>query len=282
MTGNLDVVGRREGHDLRASTAIDAEDGLQRLYATNLKRRTHTRIVAVAVMLGAMSVGLLGHGVLAREDEAPSHPAPRNVDPQCQVARVQCLGNGGLLVDLADPLRWDIPNYYSLTEGYPTATQVRAEDGGGFWGVIVAEKVHPATASGQAASGFGTSPSPHRFAEWLTSRPYLDATTPTPTHLAGHEAWRVRARIAQGAGPEKGHCGLQGACYPVLVSGTADTSARRDLPPIGMWGDMVADYTFVSLPSGTAVAVSWNFKANQNLGLEINGHVIDGITWLGD
>ncbi len=268
MTGNLDVVGRREGHDLRASTATDPEDGLRRLYSTDARRKTRTRLTVVAVVVGALTAGLVGRGVLTHEDVAPAHPTPGGVNPP------------STLFDLADPVRLVIPPEDSVADGFPTATRLDVTSGGGYWGVIVAEKVRPTTTSGQAAHGVGSSPSAHRIADWVASRSYLDTTTPQRTTLAGRAAWQVRARIAKGAEPAQGRCGPQlVACYPVMLSGSGTTNARGDRSTIGMWGDVVADCTLVDLPSGTAVVWSWNFNANLNLGLSTNRGVIDTITW---
>ena len=286
MIGKLDVVGRREGHDLRASTTPDAEDGLRRLRAVDVRRKTRTRLTAAVLVLGVMSAGVLGRAVLAREEGAPAHPAPGNVQhPEvCRVAGVgvECLAGGALRFDLADPVRWVFEACCNkVAAGDPTATEVEVEDIDLRQGVLITEMARPATTLGQPAGGFGPSPSPRRFAEWLASRPYLHATTPTRTTLAGHEGWTVRARIAKGAGPGKGLCG-QLACYPLTVSRTAATSAGGGGGMNGIWGSMLVDFTFLSLPKGTTVVWSWTFDDDPASLKTISRDILAGITWPGD
>lgn len=282
MTDHLDIVGRREGHALRASTRIDAEDGLQRLHADSLRRRSAARVGAAAVaVFVAVSAGAFGQKVLVHDDALPAGPG--QVDPDrytlCHMPGVQCLPGRSALFDLADPVHWVIPEGYDLAAGSPTATkvEVRWQGSGASSGVLILEKLRPVNTLGQPVARYGSSTAPRHFAEWLASRPFLDATRPSPTSVGGHDAWQVRAQLAPGANPPRGStCGFP--CYPLTRSDVALTTAQGGGSTDSIWDDLVVDYTFVSLPSGTAVVWSWAFDHDTSA-LERNRTAVDGITW---
>ena len=148
----------------------------------------------------------------------------------------------------------------------------------GWPGVSVLEKVRPATSLGRPVGGYGPPPTPRGFAEWLASRPFLVATAPSRTQVGGLEAWQVRVRLSAEAGSGKAICLTQFPCRPVTVSDVAVTTARGSGGFSAIWGDMVADYTFVSLDSGTAAVCSWAW-GNDSAMLERNRAAVDGITW---
>ena len=90
------------------------------------------------------------------------------------------------------------------------------------------------------------------------------------TTVGGVTAWQVRIRLAPDAGPGTETCNRQFRCHPVTISDAGSMT--------GIWADMVADYAFVDLPSGTAMVWSWAFGDDTDA-LVRNRTLVEGISW---
>jgi hypothetical protein len=274
----LDVLAGRAAADLRATTDADAELGLPRVYDAQTRHRSRGRLLVAATVIGALGVGWLARGVAAHDDTAPVGPpsTPVHNVPQpslCQQDRVTCLGHRTYRFDLVTTLLWQLPEPFAPDFGTgPTPDSVEEywSHRGNVAGVSVVEGVAPARPDGDGVRGLGSRPTPRAFAEWLAARPFLDATTPVRTSVDGRTAWRVRARLASDAAQGLGTCAQADPCHPVTRVATGSIT--------GIWGDMIADYTFVRLPSGTAVVWSWAFGHDTGA-LDHNRALVDGISW---
>jgi len=259
----------------RAPSDPDGADGA-------IARRRARVSVAVALLAAALA-GWLGRDLLVPGEVTPP-PDPRAraerfVD--CHTAGVVCEGPRTYRFALVSPVRWEIPRGFGVADGgSPTATRVESHwtHDGHPAGVAVVELVRPAGPQGGWVPGPGRHPGPRAFAAWLASRPDLSAGSPRRTTLAGRVAWQVRVRLAAGAGPGAGICPHSRACHPVTVSDQAITEAPGGGGLTGIWGDMVADYTFVRLPSGTAMIWSWAL-GGDTAALEQNRRLVTGVTW---
>jgi hypothetical protein len=282
----LDVLARQAAGDLEAATEVDPARGLGQVYAAHTRHRTRTRVAVAAVLVAALSAGWFGRGAVTGDRAEPAvgptpaptvtqaTPIPHLEQPAlCDRSGITCLGHRAYRFALADAVRWQIPRRFGVASGAGITTNLVES----YWthrdnraGVSVLEAIEPAGLDGGAAPGFAKGATAHAFARWLATQPFLDATAPVPTTVGGNPAWRVRARLAPGVGPPPGTCSGSTPCYPVTFGAGEQVT--------GIWEDMVADYTFVSLPSGTALVWSWAF-GDDTRALAVNRHAVDGITW---
>jgi hypothetical protein len=235
----------------------------------------------VVVLLAALSAGWFGRGVVSGDGAGPEpsgQPGPSTmqklaIPPLCERDGITCLGNRTYRFALRAPVQWHIPRQAGVASSLvlPVLVESYWPHNGSTAGVTVGETVRPSSPTGQPARGFGASPSPRAFAEWIHSRSDLAASRPVATTLEGRPAWRVRARLARNAGPATLACNGQFECHPMTYSAGGRV--------MGIWDDMVADYTFVRIPGGgTTVVWSWAF-GYDTAALARNQALVDGISW---
>jgi hypothetical protein len=284
MSDQLDLLARQAAEDLGTSTSADPGQGLTRLYAGNARRRSRNRLVVAALLLGALSAGWFGRGVMtsATELEPSGPPSPSQSPPPhetfptlCERELVSCLGHRTYTFGLVTPVRWHIPEGFGVDSGSgasDTLVESYSNHGKNPSGVTVVETVRPPNPVGRPAPGFEGGASPRDYARWLATRPFLEASTPRQATVGGRPGWQVRVSLAAGAREGGYVCTAQFRCHPITLDDTGDVT--------GIWDDMVADYTFVSLPTGTAVVWSWAF-GHDTQALDRNGELAAGISWPG-
>ncbi len=191
----------------------------------------------------------------------------------CHRDGVTCLGHRTFRFGLASPVRWHIPERFGVDSGAgvsPHSVESYWYLHGNNAGVSVLEMIGPAGLDSRPAPGHTGTTSPHTFAEWLSTPPFLSARAPVRARVGGRPGWHVRVQLAPGVATGPGLCSNSFDCYPVARTDTGDI--------FGIWADMVADYTFVRLPSGTAMVWSWAF-GHDTAALARNRAAVDGISW---
>jgi hypothetical protein len=272
----LDVFARRAAADLDSATGSDADHGLGRVYHAHTRHRSHVRLARAAVVLAALTVGWFVRGAVTAQEAAPIGQAPSHHIEEpwlCTTTDVTCLGNRTYRIAMVAPVSWYFPPGFGHTTGSPpsrTLAQSSFTYRRHVTGVTIVQEAGPAGPDGRAAPGVPAQVGPKAFAQWLVARPFLTTTTPVRTTIGGRPAWRVRARLSPEAGPGPERCVSRYPCHPVTISDGGSMT--------GIWEDMVAEYTFVSLPSGTGVIWSWAFGGDTTV-LDHNRALVDGISW---
>lgn len=280
--------------ELWARTVAHPDDGLSTLFETVTRRRRQSRVrLATATVVAVVAAwwGFTTFGDVRAAPPSPSHPPVARTSPgPCHTLYVTCLGDRTYRFSLYRPVTWRIPHGFGVNSGSGANIGMVESDGlgsGSDSGVTVLERARPASLSGALAPGVPATAA--GFAQWLASRPFLDASTPRRTTIDGHSAWQVRVQLKPHVGPGPATCSGR-PCFPVTFQHFMTDIPAPGLQPAytGIESDMTADYTVFDLSGspttelkGPTVVWSWAF-GHDTAALDRNKALVDGLSWPAD
>jgi hypothetical protein len=275
---SIEELARAASTDLRTHTSADPEAGLDAVLAAHSRRRRQSRVAMSLAVVTAVAVAWwggagFGRHVTSLEPTAPMRPVPEQA--VCRSPMVECLGDRTYRFALIVPVTWHVPRGFGVDSGAGATTgMVESYSPSGESGVTVMEGVTAPALHRESARPSGGPDTAKGYLHWLSTRPYLVASTPRRTTIDGRAAWQVRVTLKPHAGAGPGRCtGAVGGipCHPVTYQDVGTTT--------GIFGDMVADYTAFDLPgSGTAVVWSWAF-GHDTQALDRTQQVVGGLSW---
>ena len=225
------------------------------------------RLRATAAVGTVAAVTLLGLGAVqwTGGDRAGVAPPPADREPPtvqettggagCDHERITCLGGDRYTVHL------DVETTWTLTEGFdtpyswpePTGAFVQSYFRGGEAGVAVIHHVGAGARSSGVRPVAGVDEA-EELIDWISERPFLDASSVERTQLGSDPAWTVEAAVADPARARQVRCDAPTPCYPVLH--WADDPAER---VNGVQPGMTARYTALDL-HGSGITVVWSWS----------------------
>jgi hypothetical protein len=283
---NTDTLARAAGDDLRAHTAmVDPEQGLSDLLVAHAHRRRTTRAAVVVAVAAAILAGWWGattfshHPHQVQPSRTPHGSAPTlplvpqaTMGASCESTTMACLGHRTYRFAMPAPVVWRIPPGFGVNsgdDGDPATVESWWEHDGNTAGVSVLEQERAAADVAEPLPARGVPATAQAIAHWIASRPFLVASAPRRTTVGGQTAWQVRAWLRDTRTPGPGPCTTY-ACHALVLHGTS---------PIGLWSDLVSDYTVVDLPGGGATVVwSWAF-GHDVAALDLNRRLVAGLSF---
>jgi hypothetical protein len=256
--------GARLRHEVTAATSsADVESSLRTFHDTasrRVRRRTPTRLLAVAATLAAVAGG---GAYLARSDA--EDPGPAAPDTSCSTSDLlRCAEDGRVTVD--GPVTYGftvIPGFAEELEPLPSGNEL-----------VVYASSRPAGVTflvDPEAVVEGVGGDAESLARWVASRPFLRTDT-VEVDVGGRQAWQVDVELRPGRALDRARsCDGEvtgSPCHALLR--TPDTVNGES----GPWTGMVSRFLFVGLPGGhTFVAWAWSFD-HDRAAMELNGLLI--------
>jgi hypothetical protein len=250
----VDQIARDAGARLRyevtaATSTADVESSLRTFHDTaarRVRRRTPTRLLAVAATLAAVAGG---GAYLARGDA--EDPGPAAPDTSCSTSDLlRCAGDGRVTV--GGPVTYG----FTVIRGF--AEELDPEPSGTE--LVVYASSRPAGVTFHVdpqAVVDGVGGDAESLAGWVASRPFL-RTDKVEADLDGRQAWQVDVELRPGRALDRARsCDGEvtgSPCHALLnIPGTTNGET-------GPWTGMKSRYLFVDLPDGhTFVAWAWTF-----------------------
>jgi RNA polymerase sigma-70 factor, ECF subfamily len=266
-----------------AARTFDLEAGLA-LLRTVAVRRQRLRVLTFLALIATLVFGIAYvFPTSAEVGLKPPDPAMRQLPlgasygsaPPCGAPPVvRCIGPATFVIDAGRmAFALEVPDGFSKLlerQDAPYSIEFDQSSAERHAGVSILLDVRAATRTNESRSDA------KGLAEWVRSRPFLDAAEPTATSVAGRTGWKVETRWALGVEQPRlaESCNRsEQQCLPVLRY-----LRRGQNGEIGISKSMVGSYTFFNVSKHqVAVLWSWAFEDDTEA-LAVNDRLIQSIS----
>lgn len=251
---SIDARARSAVRELREAAPVAVTTGslLQEIANRHDIRRRQRRagFAVIALVVVAIAAGFAAGRAAPGQAVPPAGgPGVRVSTPECGTGTVTCLGPRTYRVALPLPVTMTLPQSFGDNiNDSATTVEVYNRPGHDDAGVTIFEAASSVAADGGAAFEAGIRA--RDVATWLSRRPFVQPTTPSPASVGGLAGYRVDMVLRPGASLPATKAGNPAAL--VFSSGAWSAAVSRDLRS--------STYYLVNAPSGQLIVIwSWTW-----------------------
>ena len=280
----IDDIGRTAVDDLRRSVTEDLfpEDMLRRLHETRRRRNFAAAGSAGLVTILLVAVTALGTGLRGDAlSTPPAGPGTPTASPQdddsalpreaCEAARITCLGDRRVRVDLPVPVVLEVPESFlgRMQLWGATAVEDYRTDVGTV-GVTILERARPVRYDDSWETDRTAGTTARSVARWLADRPFFSGAVTSRITVGGLPSWRVAPTVRGGAR------------MPVIKGEAAAPTFAGDEVSIGSSPTLDGEYVVLDVPgAGLTVIWTWSYSRGPAVLAESRSYV-DALRFLTD